>query len=82
MWFPLVYIIAFEIGYLLLTARVAAITWYSSFSLTAEFRDLYSISQEMLGKVEKELDNRQSDCLEFDSPSEVLNDVKKITNLC
>ncbi|MFT6836143.1 MAG: IS30 family transposase, partial [Francisellaceae bacterium] len=32
-------------------------------------------------KVEKELNNRPRNCLEFDSPSEVLNDAKKITNL-
>jgi IS30 family transposase len=43
--------------------------------------DFNSISQEMLDKVEKELNNRPRNCLEFDSPSEVLNDAKKITNL-
>ena len=36
--------------------------------------DFNLISQEMLDKVEKELNNRPRSCLKFDSPSEVLKD--------
>ena len=43
--------------------------------------DFNLISQEMLDKVEKELNNRPRSCLKFNSPSEILKDVKKIANL-
>lgn len=39
------------------------------------------ISQEMLDKVEKELNNRPRSCLKFDSPAEILKGIKKVTNL-
>jgi IS30 family transposase len=35
----------------------------------------------MLDRVEKELNNRPRSCLKFNSPSEILKDVKKIANL-
>jgi IS30 family transposase len=35
----------------------------------------------MLDKVEKVLNNRPRRCLKFNSPSEILKDVKKIANL-
>jgi len=44
-------------------------------------RESTLISQEMLDKVEKELNNRPRSCLKFNSPSEILKDVKKIANL-
>ena len=44
--------------------------------------DFNLISPEMLDKVEKELNNRPRSCLKFDSPSEILKDIKKVTNLC
>jgi IS30 family transposase len=43
--------------------------------------DFNLITQEMLDKVEKELNNRPRSCLKFDCPSEVLKDVKKVANL-
>ena len=43
--------------------------------------DFNLISQEMLDKVEKELNNRPRSCLKFNSPLEILKDVKKIANL-
>ena len=43
--------------------------------------DFNLISQKMLDKVEKELNNRPRNCLKFESPSEILKDVKKIANL-
>ena len=43
--------------------------------------DFNLISQEMLDKVEKELNNRPRSCLKFDSPAEILKGIKKVTNL-
>ena len=43
--------------------------------------DFNMISEEMIDKVEKELNNRPRNCLNFRNPIEILNDEKKIGDL-
>ena len=54
-----------------------AITFYNRFTHFLRQTQVNLISQAMLDKVEKELNNRPRNCLKFNSPSEILKEEKR-----